>query len=76
MVVYYGLEDMTDHFFPRWRYRGEGRWTWRMQREVLQVTGKGYYIIGTNRYTFFSTGVIEERMHTDHRMVLAELQGE
>ena len=30
VVVDCGLEDMTDHFMPRWRYRGDGHWTWRM----------------------------------------------
>ena len=61
---------------PKWWYRGGGRWTWRMQREGRKVTGRGDYVLGTSRYTFFNTGVREARMHTHHRMVLAELQGE
>ena len=39
-----GLEYIIDHFMPRMRYRGDGRWTWRMRREDRQVTGKGEYV--------------------------------
>ena len=44
-----GLEDMTDHFMPRRRYKGYGCWTWRMRREGQQVTGRGDYVLGTIR---------------------------
>ena len=71
-----GLEDMTDHFIPSRRYRGDGRWTWRMRREGRQVTGRGEYVLSTSRHTFFNAGVRETRMHTDHQMVLAVLRGE
>ena len=27
----YGLENVTMHFALRIRYRGQGRWTWKMQ---------------------------------------------
>ena len=38
--------------------------------------GRGDYTLGKNRQTFSNEGVREEQMHIDHRMVLAELQGE
>ena len=76
VVAACGLEDMTDHFIPRRRYRGSGCWTWRMQREGRKVKGRGEYVLGTIRCTFFDAGVIEARVHTEHRMVLAELHGQ
>ena len=51
------LEDMTDHFMPRRGYRKDGCWTWQMRREDLQVTGRGDYVLGTSRHTFFNVGV-------------------
>ena len=44
-----------------------------MIREYCQVTGWGYYVIGTNRHNFFNVGVREARLNTDHHMVLAVL---
>ena len=41
VVVDCGLEDMIYHFLPRWRYRGDGRWTWWVHSEVQKVTGQG-----------------------------------
>ena len=76
VVADYGLENMEYHFLPRQRYRRDGRWTWRIQREGRKVTEKGDYILGTSRYTFFNTEVREARMHTYHWMVLSEQQGE
>ena len=43
--------------------------------EGRKVKGRGYYILGTIIYTFFNAGVTEARMHNNHWMVLAELQG-
>ena len=40
------------------------------------MTGRGDYILGTIRHTFFNVGVREARMHTDHERVLEVLQGE
>ena len=57
MVADCVLEYMTDHFFPRQWYRGDGHWTWWMQREVWQVKGRGGYIIGTIRNRFFNAEV-------------------
>ena len=38
-------------------------------------SGRGDYVLGTSRYTFFNAGVRDARMHTDHVMVMEELQG-
>ena len=71
-----GLVNLTAHFIPRRRYIGAGRWTWQIRREFIQVTGGGDYILSTYRQSFSDTGLREARIHTDHRMVLAVLQGE
>ena len=71
-----GMEDMTPHFMPRRSYREDGRWICRMRREDRHVTGRGDYILGMIRHTYFNVGVREARIHTDHWMVLAVLQGE
>ena len=31
VVAFCGLDEMTEDFMPRRRYRGDGRWTWRMR---------------------------------------------
>ena len=46
-----------------------------MRREEVQVIGRGDYVIGTIRHTFFNIRVMEGRMHTGHRMVLAVIRG-
>ena len=71
-----GLEYIIAHFIPTRSYRGETRRTWKIRREDQQVTGRGDYILGTIRNTFFNVGVREARMHTDHERVLEVLQGE
>ena len=76
VVASCGMQDITEHFIPRMRYRGDGRWTWRMRREDQKLTGRGDYILCTNRHNFFKAGIREARMNIDHRMVLAVLQGE
>ena len=76
VVAACSLEDMTAHFMPRRRYRGYGRWTWRMRREDCQVTWWGYCILCTNRNNFFNTGIREAYINTDHQMVLTLLREE
>ena len=53
------LVNMTDNFLPRRQYRGTGDWTWIMQREGIQVTGRGDYIFSTDRRIFVNTGLRE-----------------
>ena len=76
VVAACGLVDMKLHFMLRRRYRGDGRCTWMMRREDRQVTGRGGYILCTNRHNFFNARIREARMNTYHRMVLAVLRGE
>ena len=76
VVAASGMVDTTENFMSRRKYRGNVRWKWRMRREDWQVTGRGEYILGTNRHHFFNTGIGEAWMNTDHQMVLAVLQGE
>ena len=47
-----------------------------MRQEVIQVTGRGNYILNSYMNNFVNTGVREARLHTYHHMVLAVLQGE
>ena len=61
-----GLGDVTSHFTPRRRYRGTGNWTWKTRREVSLVTGRGDYILISDRDDFFKSGVQEARLYTDH----------
>ena len=70
------MGDVTALFTPRRRYRGTGIWNWQMRREVILVTGKGDYILSSDKDSFFKAGVQEARLHTDNRMVLAVLRGE
>ena len=76
VVADYGLEDMTAHFMPRRRYIWDRLWKWQMRREERQVKGRGYYVLGTSRHTFFNAGVREARIRTDLCMVLVVPQGE
>ena len=50
-----------------------GGWTWKIRQEVRQVTGRGDYILISDRDNFVKAGVREARLHSDHRMVLAVL---
>ena len=52
-----GLVSITDHFMPRRRYRGAGIWSWSMQQEVRQVTGKGSYFLSMDRCNFTNVGL-------------------
>ena len=65
------MGDMTAHFMSRWRYRGTESWMWQMRREGRQVTGRGDYIIITDRDNVVNAREIEARLHTYHQMVLA-----
>ena len=47
-----------------------------MRWEVRMVTGRGDYTLNSDRDEFIKVGVREERLHTDHWMVLAVLRGE
>ena len=51
-----GLVNMTDYLLPRRQYRGAGGWTWSMQRDRIQVTGRGNYILFTDRRIFSTPG--------------------
>ena len=70
-----GLIDVTSHFMLRRRYRGAGSWMWKLRQEGLQVTGRGNYILSSDRNIFLNTGVREARIFTEYWMVLAVLQG-
>ena len=76
VLVDKGLVNMTDHFMPKRRCSGAGSWTWRIHREGRQVTGRGNYILSTDRRNFTNTGMREPRHGTDHRMILAVIRGE
>ena len=67
---------MTDYFLPRRRYRGAGGWTWIMQRDGRQVTGRGYYILSMDRSSFVNSGLLETRHGIDYRLILVVLRGE
>ena len=71
-----GLGDMTSHFTPRRRYQGTGCRTWKIRWDFRMVTGRGYYILISNRNEFFKAGEWKERIFTDHRMVQVVLQRE
>ena len=70
------LVDVKCHFMLRRQYRGAGSWMWQLQREGRQVTGKGDYILSSDRDNFVNAGVREARLFTGDWMVLAVLQGE
>ena len=46
-----------------------------MRQEDRQVTGRGDYILSTDRDNFFNVRVREARIYIDHRMVLAAIRG-
>ena len=71
-----GMGDVTANFTLRQRYRGIESWNWHMRWEVRMVTGRGDYTLNSDRDEFIKVGVREERLHTDHWMVLAVLRGE
>ena len=41
VLVGRGIVNITYHVMPRQQYKVAGIWTWIMQREVRQVTGRG-----------------------------------
>ena len=47
-----------------------------MRREFRTVTGRGDYILRSDRDDFNKAGVQDYRLHTDHRIVLAVIRGE
>ena len=57
-----GLVNITDHFLPRRKYRGAGGCPWIMQRDRRRVTGRGNYILSTNRSSFSMRGCGENFM--------------
>ena len=71
VVAACGLEYMTTYLIPKIRYRGDGRWIFRMIREDWQMIGRRDYIRFTNRQHFFNVGVSEAWMSTYHLIVLA-----
>ena len=68
-----GLGNVISHLAPRRRYQGMGTWTWQMRREGRLETGRGEYILSSDRDTIFKEGVRESILHTYHWMVLAVL---
>ena len=68
-----GLGDVIAHFITRWQYRGKVNWTWQMRQEGRQVTGRGDYILRSDRNSFVNLGVREARLHTDHQIILPVL---
>ena len=50
------LVDTTSHFMQRRWYRGGRCWMWRMRQEGRQVTGRGDYVLRTDRYIFPTRG--------------------
>ena len=52
-----GLTGVTAHFTPRQRYLGTENWTWHMRREGMAVSGRGKYILGSDRDEFTKAGV-------------------
>ena len=71
-----GLVNITDHFLPRRQYQGAVRCTCSMQRDGIHIMGRGYYILSTDKRSFFNVGLQETRHGTDHRLILAVLWGE
>ena len=47
-----------------------------MRHEVSLVTGRGNYILSSDKDSFFKAGVQEARLHIYNQMVLAVLRGE
>ena len=45
---------------------------WRDRRPI---TGKGEYILGTDRRDFYNICIWEPRLLNDHRMILVEIKG-
>ena len=72
----HGVEDFTRHFTPQRQYRGRGRWTWLMQIEGWQMTGRGEYFLRTAWGYFTNVGLREPRIHTYHRVMLSEIRVE
>ena len=64
------LEDVTAHFTPRRHYQGTGNWTWNISQEGRMVTGRGKYILKSDKDDFIKEGVREASLHRDHQMVL------
>ena len=73
MVTDCKLEDMTDQFITRRRYRGDGCWTCQTRKEEGKMTGQGDFVLGMSRHPLSKEGGMEAQMHTDHRMVLVVL---
>ena len=46
-----------------------------MWREGSTVTGRGYYILGSNRHDFYNISTRESRVSKYHQMILSELRG-
>ena len=60
------LKYQARHFVPIRRYRAEGNYTWRMWREGKPILGRGYYILGMAQRHFYTVGIREPRIPTDH----------
>ena len=75
VLARHGLTDHAQHFSPRWKYRAEGNWTWRMWMEERPISVQGDYILGIQD-DFSMVGLQEPRTPTDHPMVLGVLFGD
>ena len=47
-IANHKLKDQTLHVIPMRSYIGDRGWSWRIWRDGRPVTGRGYYIIGSN----------------------------
>ena len=74
-IANYSLDNHTLHSIPRRRYRGEGVWLCMMWRYGRPITGRGDYIIDTDRRDLYNVCIRELRVPTDHRMILVDLMG-
>ena len=68
------LEDMLEHFLPRWRsWLRDGR-TWIMIQEGRDVRSRTDYILGTDHRLFGNVSVWDPGHNSDHYMVLGCLR--
>lgn len=74
-IVNYRLVEQALHFVLRRRYIGKGGWSWSIWRDRRHITGRGVYILGTDRRDFYNVYISETRVLTEHRMILVGLKG-
>ena len=71
-----GLEDMVEHFRPRYfHWKRDGR-VWSILRCVQEVGYRMDYILGTYRCLLQNISVLDPRHNSDHYLVLGCLRSE